>query len=280
MTDCLRHTPENYQGDKHQNSTRPRPSTSRSNSSIRLSPSQTSATLLSGRQLLYPYKVTSCGGEVVCAPHEWWYWMKRWSRHCYKLKMGPCPPAGGRQDCYIYSKRLAGEERGVRGGGRARHWIKVTTGSNRNTWHNVDKWVSGVGSSSMIICRANNSEERTGSRFTAEFCIPKLKTPQHSECLPSTVWHVKSKGWKGMESTKNQKTWRTFKTGSATQHWHVLVPTKISGYIEYYRGSDCTNRTREKQGGVSYVPETAASVALHRDPRTWTRRVTQSRRAL
>lgn len=71
VTDCLCYTPKNCQGDKHQSSTRPRPSTRHFSFSswLCLLPSQTSATFIPAFQRLYPHQVTSCGdggGDMVC----------------------------------------------------------------------------------------------------------------------------------------------------------------------------------------------------------------------
>lgn len=68
-----------------------------------------------------------------------------------------------------------------------------------------------------------------------------------------------------------------FKTGRATQRY-VLLPTKISRYriIIYRFWANETKQEKKKQGGISHVPETAASVASHRDLVTETTHVTHS----
>lgn len=102
VTDCLCYTPKNRQGDKHQSSTHPRPSTRHFPfSNFIFYPVKTSATLLPAFQLLYPqqvtssggggggggemvYKCTSCGGIIYC--------MMRSNRRSYELKVGSWPP--------------------------------------------------------------------------------------------------------------------------------------------------------------------------------------------
>lgn len=55
----------------------------------------------------------------ISAPHVWWYHILHDEVNQTLLKVGSCPLLGGGQDCYIYSERLTGGGRGVRGGGRA-----------------------------------------------------------------------------------------------------------------------------------------------------------------
>lgn len=125
VTDCLCYTPKNCQGDKHQSSTRPRPSArhfSFLQLTLHLLPSQTSATLLPAFQLLYPHQVTSsCGGSggvemvykcTLCVVVLYIY--TAWWGQSDTAEGGILPPAGGGQDCYIYSERLTGWGEGWR----------------------------------------------------------------------------------------------------------------------------------------------------------------------
>lgn len=119
VTDCLCYTPKNYQGDKHQSSTRPQPLTQHS-------------PFFSWLFLFWPVKpalhyyqhfsyvslikwhflvVLRCS---IGAPHGWWYQIlhDEVKQTMPRAEVGILPPAGGGQDCYIYSERLTG---GVRG---------------------------------------------------------------------------------------------------------------------------------------------------------------------
>lgn len=93
VTDCLCYTSNNYQGDKHQSSTRPRPSTSHSNWLLVCYPVKP---VLRYHQNFCYFSVVKWHLLVVVrwsvsAPHGWWYWMMRWNKYCYKLRVGSCP---------------------------------------------------------------------------------------------------------------------------------------------------------------------------------------------
>lgn len=118
VTDCLCYTPKNCQGDKHQSSTRPRPLTRHFPLSSWLFIFYPVKPVLHYYQnlfqLLYPHQVTSSGGgemvykctSCVVVPYTAWWGQSD------TAEGGVLPPAGGEQDCYIYSERLTG---GVRG---------------------------------------------------------------------------------------------------------------------------------------------------------------------
>lgn len=142
MTDCLCYTPKNYQGDKHQSSTRPRPSTQCSPSSSWL------FVFYPVRPVLHYYQHFSyfnlkwhplmvvrwsikCTSWAVVSVTAWW----GLTDTATSWRWDPALPAGGGQDCYIYSERLTGGRgvrgEGVRGGGRvvrAKLWAKRGTG--------------------------------------------------------------------------------------------------------------------------------------------------------
>lgn len=115
VTDCLCYTPKNCQGDKHQSSTRPRPLT-------RHFP------FVSWLFIFYPVKPVLHYYQhfSYCTLIEWHHLavVVRWCTSCVVVlytawwgqsdtaEGGILPPAGGGQDCYIYSERLTGGARG------------------------------------------------------------------------------------------------------------------------------------------------------------------------
>ena len=259
-------------------------------------------------------KCTSC--VVVLLYTAWW-------GQSDAAEGGILPPAGGGQDCYIYSERPTGGGWG-RGGGRAIGGrLRAKTGigivAQTDIWltHNLTmiQHTEGWGGGAMIchspyISLSPSTTRQTtlragrGGRFTAAQPASRSpeNTPRYSKwltvCLPSTVWQCqkakkkKKKEKKGRKSTwkaqrnKQPDTDKTFKTGRATRHLHVLAPTKISRYIEEYIGPDRTNqneknKTKQKNREGETPMYLKQQHQWHRRGifRTETTRNTQSRRA-
>lgn len=121
VTDCLCYTPKHCQGGKHQCPTRPRPSA--------LSFLQLTSSFSYQCYIISSILVTALSSSDIF----WWRWSITapcvgWCHILhYEVKQTLLradgeilPPAGGGQDCYIYSERLTGGVgRGWEAGGRA-----------------------------------------------------------------------------------------------------------------------------------------------------------------
>lgn len=122
LTDCLCYTSKNCQGDKHQSSTRPWPSTEHFPFSSWLFIFYPVKPVLHNYQhfsyvTLIKWHLLVVVRWSINSPHGWWcirYQILHDEVKQTLLRAGGeiLPPAGGGQDCYIYSKRLTG---GVKG---------------------------------------------------------------------------------------------------------------------------------------------------------------------
>lgn len=196
----------------------------------------------------------------VSAPHVWWW--------CHKLhdevnqtllKVRSCPLL---EEDKTATSTLRGwlEGWGSAGGGRA---IRANSRGNTGIWifsdrhlintksHDTAHWGQekareweGLVRSSRIIshescCHPPNKTSYSGERsggHTTENCLPKLQNPTvqwTTDVSPLQFDTSKAKSGSTWRAQRNkQPDTQSLKTGRATQHLYVLVPTKISRYIE------------------------------------------------